>query len=125
MTIDKDSGGKYILIAALFMIILQGANLVGVAINTKDIKLESRKIEWVWKDYVPMWFLEGIQKNQDFKIEEIVATLNGDKEKIKEINKKYLEFQTTMLNDLIRARGGMVQVTKGGYMEQINIKDSK
>jgi hypothetical protein len=125
MVINKDNTGRTLLLTALFMVVLQGANLVGVALNTKDIKRADEKISFMWKDYVPMWFLEGMQKNQDFKTEEIVATLKGDKDKIKEINKKYMEFQTTMMNDLIRSRGVMTQVTRGGYVETQTVKNSK
>jgi hypothetical protein len=110
----KDNNGKYILIAALFMILLQGANLVGVAINTRDIREVTRRTDYIWKDYVPMWFMDGMVKNNDYKTEEIVATLNGDASKVKEINKKYLDFQNTILNNMIQMRGGISLITRSG-----------
>jgi hypothetical protein len=112
MTI-KDTQPKYLLITAVIMLVLQGANLVGVAINTKDIKENSDKINFVSKDYVPMWFLEGLQKNNDYKTEEIIAVIKGDEVNVKEINAKYIDFQKTMLNNMASMRGGYSQVTRG------------
>ena len=114
MTINKDNGGKYILIAAIFMIVLQGANLVGVATNSKDIKDTNQRLDYIWKNFVPMWFLEGMQKNNDYKTEEIVATLKGDDAKVKEINEKYIEFQNIMLNNMIQMREGISLITRSG-----------
>jgi hypothetical protein len=114
MEINKDNTGKYILIAALFMILLQGANLVGVAINTRDIREVTRRTDYIWKDYVPMWFMDGMIKNNDYKTEEIVSTLKGDDAKVKEINKKYIDFQTIMLNNMIQMRGGISLITRSG-----------
>ena len=112
--INKENGGKYLLITALFMVILQGSLLVGVAINSKDIKENTAKINFVAKDYVPMWFLEGLQKNNDYKTQEIIAVLRSDDAKIKEINEKYIDFQKTMLNNLANMRGSYTQNTRGG-----------
>jgi len=112
MTIDKNNS-KSLIIVALIMIILQGANLVGVAVNRKDITNNARTLEIVARDYVPMWFLEGMQKNMNYQTEEIVATINGgNKEVIKEINKKYLEFQKDMINNLVHNRCGYTMVVR-------------
>lgn len=114
MTINKDNSAKSLLITAFILIVLQGANLVGVAINRKDIQFNGersifneKRLENVMRDYAPMWFLEGLIKNMNYQTEEIVATMKGDKSRIKEINEKYLEFQKTMLNNMIQIRGGI------------------
>jgi hypothetical protein len=116
----KDSSSKGLIICALVMIILQGGNLVGVAINSSAIKNQSddmveasAKLNFVSKDYVPMWFLEGLQKNNDYKTQEIIAVLQGDDVKIKEINEKYIDFQRTMLNNLSQMRGGYNNIIRG------------
>ena len=73
-----------------------------------------RKVEFVWKDYMPSMYLEGFAKNQNYQTQEIVATIKGDKEAVKEINAKYIDFQKTMLDNMIRSRGGIVNTTRGG-----------
>ena len=108
----QESGGKYILMTALFMVLLQGANLVGIAINTKEIKEQKEKITFIGNDYVPLWFLEGLQKNNDYKTQEIIAVIKGDDVAIQEINKKYVEFQSDMLKNLSKARGGYTNIVR-------------
>ena len=70
------------------------------------------RLNFISKDYVPMWYLEGMQINMNYQTEEIIATIKGDGEKVKEINKKYLEFQKIMLNNFIQMRGGVGTVTR-------------
>ena len=115
----KDTSSRNILITALVLIILQGANLVGVAINRSDIKYNAKssrtisdKVDMMYKDYVPMWFLEGLQQNTNYQTEEIIATMNGNAAKVKEINKKYITFQKTMLNNMAQMRGGYTSITR-------------
>ena len=72
-----------------------------------------RKIEFVWKDYMPSMYLEGFAKNQNYQTQEIVATIKGDKEAVKEINAKYIDFQKTMLDNMIKARGGVTNNVRG------------
>jgi len=116
---EKNNSSKGLIIIGLIMIILQGANLVGVAVNRVDIVNNAEKLDLVYKDYVPMWFLDGMQKNNDYKTEEIIATLSGDKEQVKKINTKYIEFQNIMMNNLIKMRGGRTMVTRSG---KINVE---
>ena len=112
MAIDKNNS-KSLIIVALIMIILQGANLVGVAVNRVDIIQNAKTLDIVTRDYVPMWFLEGMQKNINYQTEEIVATINGvSKEEIAKINKKYIDFQRDMINSLARNRGGYTTVVR-------------
>jgi hypothetical protein len=70
------------------------------------------RINFISKDYVPMWYLEGIQINTNYQTQEIVATIKGDGAKVKDINEKYLEFQKIMLNNFIQMRGGITDVTR-------------
>jgi tetrahydromethanopterin S-methyltransferase subunit G len=72
-----------------------------------------RKVEFVWKDYMPSMYLEGFAKNQNYQTQEIVATIKGDKEAVKEINAKYIDFQKTMLDNMIKARGGVTNNVRG------------
>ena len=115
----KDNGSRNLLISAIVLIILQGANLVGVAVNRTDIRHNAElakesfiKVDMVYRDYVPMWFMEGLQRNTNYQTEEIIATMKGDISKVKEINNKYMEFQRTMLNNLAQMRGGYSMTTR-------------
>jgi DNA gyrase/topoisomerase IV subunit B len=116
MVAPKDNSARNLLITALFMVIIQCSTMVGLAVNGEKDRVEHQKADWVYKDYVPMWFLEGLNQNQNFMVEEIVAKLGGDKKMVHEITMKYAEFQTTMLNNFIQQRGGMTQITRGGYV---------
>lgn len=95
------------------MVLLQGANLVGVAVNRSDIVHDNKKVEVMWSEYVPMWFLEGITQNTNYQTEELIATIQGDQTKVKEINAKYIEFQKTMINNMIKMRGGTTMQSRG------------
>jgi hypothetical protein len=77
-----------------------------------QVKTSAKQIDFIGKDYIPTMFLEGFAKNQNYQTEEIVATIKGDHEKIKEINEKYIDFQKTMINSLIQMRGGISNVTR-------------
>lgn len=118
--ITKETSTRTLLITAIIMIVLQGANLIGVAVNRVDIINNAEKLQVVYKDYVPMWFMEGLQKNNDYRTEEIIATLKGDVDEIKKINQKYIDFQKTMINNLIIMRGGMTTTVRS-----INIDEGK
>ena len=83
-----------------------------------QVEINTEKLDFVERDYVPAWFLEGMIQNMNYQTEEIVASLNGDNKKVKEINTKYIEFQKTMLNNLIKYRGGMTYTTRGGTQSQ-------
>jgi hypothetical protein len=60
-----------------------------------------------------MWFLEGLQKNNDYKTQEIIAVLQGDNTKIRDINEKYIDFQKTMLNNMASMRESYTNTTRG------------
>jgi hypothetical protein len=101
------------LITALVIIFLQAVTLVGLTINTIAVKATNERVERIWSEYVPMIFLEGMTKNSNYQIEEIVATINGaDKAEIARINSKYLEFQKTMIVYLQQMRGGNTGLTR-------------
>lgn len=114
----QDNSSKSLLIAALVMIILQGANLVGVAINTRDIISQKSLLRFVSKDYVPMWFLEGLQENNDYRTQEIIASIGGDEKKLEAINKKYIAFQKIMISNMASMRGGMTNITRNGIINK-------
>lgn len=88
-------------------------NTVSYGSTKNQVDINTKVLNFVAKDYIPAWFLEGIYQNMAFQTEEIVATIKGDKEKIKEINLKYSAFQKTMLNNFIQNRGGVPNVTRG------------
>jgi hypothetical protein len=62
---------------------------------------------------MPAMYLEGFAKNQNYQTQEIVATIKGDKEAVKEINAKYIDFQKTMLDNMIKSRGGITNTVRG------------
>ena len=76
-------------------------------------KETERKVNFVWNDYMPAMYLEGFSKNQNYQTQEIVATIKGDKEAVKEINAKYIDFQKTMLDNMIKSRGGITNTVRG------------
>lgn len=87
-------------------------NTVSYGATKNQVEINTKKLDFVSRDYVPAWFLEGMFQNTTYQTEEIVATLKGENDKVKEINKKYLDFQKTMLNNLIQYRGGMTNITR-------------
>jgi len=102
------------MIAAMIAILLQSGTAIGVALNTHAIKENEKSLVFVIGDYVPLWFMEGIIQNMNFQTEEIVATISNNIDKVKEINKKYLEFQKLMLKTLSEHRGGEYPIMRSG-----------
>jgi hypothetical protein len=113
-----------VLFVSIGVVFVSAALIVGAtqiaktAAMEKQIETNTALLKMVSSDYLPMWFMEGIQKNSDYKTEEIVATLQGDKSKVRDINAKYQDFQKTMINDLIRIRGGVTNITRSIHNEQ-------
>jgi len=107
---------RNLLITAFILIVLQGSNLVGVALNRADIIHNEQRVNVMWDDYMPMWFLEGMQQNNDYRTQEIIIAitkLDPDKQKeIEQINAKYAAFQKVMLNQMIKFRGGISSTTR-------------
>jgi hypothetical protein len=79
-----------------------------------QIRINTEKLLFIDRNYVPTVFLDGFVQNQNYQTQEIVATIHGDPIKIKEINDKYLEFQKTMINQMIKFRDGISNVERGG-----------
>jgi len=94
------------------MITIFVAQLSVFGAMTANVKNDHKMLNAISRDYVPAWFLEGMYDNMTYQTEEIVATLNGNSEKIKEINDKYIDFQKNMLNNLIKMRGGITNNTR-------------
>lgn len=95
-----------------------GAMLVSFGSVKATVDEDTKKIEYIQRDYIPFWFLEGMIQNQNYQTEEIVATIKGDNEKVREINSKYVDFQKTMLNNLSKARGGFSNTTRSIKIEK-------
>ncbi len=119
-----DNSARNIIIIGITMILLQGANLVGVAINRADIRHDQEdlihitdKTNKVAADYVPMWFFEGMQQNDKYMIKELVARLGGDVKVAEETSEKYEVFKKTMMDSFINARGGVTMVTRGAKID--------
>lgn len=113
MTI-KDNSSRQILIAAILTITLQSGIVAGIAIHNYRISNVETKVEFINKNYIPTFFLEGMIENMNFQTSEIVATMNGDAKRIHEINEKYLTFQKAMLNNLIQMQRGISNSARGG-----------
>ena len=114
MTIKQvqETGGKYLLITALFMVILQGGLLVTVALNTEKDKEQERKIEYMWRDYMPVVFMEGFMKTYSYQTQALIAEIGGDPAKIKLQNEKFDELRKELLNNLQLMRGGPTSITR-------------
>ena len=94
------------------------AMLISFGSVKSTVEEDNKRIDYITKDYVPLWFMEGMIQNQNYQTEEIVATLRGESGKVKEINLKYIEFQKTMLNNLSKARGGFSNTTRSMKIEK-------
>ena len=98
--------------------ILIGSVLVAVSVVSVlsyNVKKNSEKIEFLGADYAPLWVLQDLQKNNDYMILEVAATFGADKkdtEELKEIQKKYTEFQIDVVNRIARTRGGMATIIR-------------
>ena len=109
----KEAGGKQILIAAIITILLQSGIVAGMAIHGVRIERTEERVEMINKNFIPTFFLEGLILNMNYQTEEIVATMNGDAEKIHKINEKYIQFQKTMIKNLNDMRGSITNETRG------------
>ena len=109
----KDNSSRQILIAAIITILLQSGMVAGIALHGARITNTERRIEMINKNYIPTFFLEGLIENMNYQTEEIVATMNGDAEKIHKINEKYIQFQKTMIKNLNDMRGSITSQTRG------------
>ena len=114
MADDKRYNFLIWIIGMIFTTFIAIGSVQLVSIGKMKNQLEDTIIllNFMSKDYVPLWYLEGMQKNMNYQTEEIVATINGNKAKVQEINIKYLEFQRTMLNNFIQMRGGLTNITR-------------
>lgn len=79
-----------------------------------QVKESDDKLHFIDKNYVPTIFLEGMQQNYSYQLQEIVATFTGDKEKVRSISAKYNEFQQTMIKQMISMKGGINSTVRGG-----------
>ena len=111
-----DKSSKNILITAFILIVLQGANLGGIILNRSDIAHNYEKVEIMYRDYVPLWLMQGIVENNDFKNREMiiaVTKVGSEKQKeLEQISKKYNTFQKSMLNQMAQYRGGVTIITR-------------
>ena len=121
MTPLTDKSSRNILVTAFILIVLQGANLTGIVLNRADIKHNYEKVEIMYSDYVPLWLMQGLQENNDFKNREMiiaVTKMNPEKQKeLDQISKKYLAFQKSMLNQMAQYRGGVTIITRSAITE--------
>ena len=121
MTPLTDKSSRNILVTAFILIVLQGANLTGIVLNRSDIKHNYEKVEIMYSDYVPLWLMQGLQENNDFKNREMiiaVTKMNPEKQKeLDQISKKYLAFQKSMLNQMAQYRGGVTIITRSAITE--------
>ena len=83
-----------------------------------EVKQDAKLLNFISRDYIPAWFLEGMIETMNYQTEEIIATMNGDSEKIAEINEKYTSHQKIMLNNIIKMREGMTRNTRSFIPEE-------
>ena len=122
MADDKRYNFLIWIIGMIFTTFIAIGSVQLVSIGKMKNQLEDTIIllNFMSKDYVPLWYLEGMQKNMNYQTEEIVATINGNKAKVQEINIKYLEFQRTMLNNFIQMRGGITNITRSASANNVD-----
>lgn len=115
MALPKNSeNGNYSLVTSLFMILLTVGIVSTVAINVYQDKEQERKLMYIWGDYMPTIFMEGMMKTYSLQTETIVARMGGDPEQIKKENERFDALRTELLNNLQKMRGGMTSITRGG-----------
>lgn len=102
-------GLSKILIGLMFMAVS------AVSILIWQNKKQSDDIQFLSKDYAPLWIIPEMQENYDYAIKQIAATFGATKEdeaKIDEILKKYSNFQLFVINKIASMRGGMTNITR-------------
>ncbi|MGE5457299.1 MAG: hypothetical protein ACM3RX_02990 [Methanococcaceae archaeon] len=77
-----------------------------------QVKETDEKLQFIDRNYVPTIFLEGMQQNYSYQLQEIVATFTGDENKVRIISQKYNEFQQTMIKQMIGVKGGISSTTR-------------
>lgn len=97
----KDNTQK-ILIAILALFIAQVT--LTASLGVKQIEME-RSIQRINNDYTPLFVMEAVVESNQLMIQEIIAIKEGDKEKVKETQDKYFDFQKKVLSALARKRG--------------------
>ena len=114
----KDNSAREILIAAIIIVALQSGIVTGMALHNHRISEVEGTVDRINKNFVPTFLMEGIIKNMNYQTEEIVATIKCDKEEVKKINAKYLDFQRTMLDNLAQMRGGISNITRSATIKR-------
>jgi hypothetical protein len=113
-TMDDRHKNLIKIIWALVIVILGAGAIQFVSFG--EVKAQSKsnadKIEFIDKNYIPSIFLEGMQQNYSYQLEEIVAVFTGDKEKVKDISRKYSDFQITMMRQLSQQKGSIPGTTR-------------
>ena len=92
--------------------------IIVVSINFHNQKILNGRVDKIWSDYTPLQITNDLQENQQFMVLDIVSQLNGDKEKMKEISTKYIEFQKRVLNRLSEMREGTTTTTRSYHPMQ-------
>jgi len=88
--------------------------------NTKDIdKIKSNleeitaSLKFISKDYVPYWYLQGMNDLYALNTERIIAVVAGkDKAEIQRIENEFKQTIQIMQDNFIRMRGGMDNITR-------------
>jgi len=101
-------------IKIMIVAILGAISVVSVLIVKVDQNKDS--IKFLSKDYTPLWTLQALQSNNDYMVQEIAATFGAtepDKAKIKDIQKKYADFQKWVVNNIAQQRSGISTIIRG------------
>ncbi len=123
MTI-KDTSGKQILIMAIIVITLQSGIAAAIALHNYRISNVERQVTFINKNFVPMFFLEGMTENSNYQIKELVAHIAGNDAEVDKIREKYVSFQKMMISSLIQLQGGIANVARGELpmIDTVNFK---
>jgi hypothetical protein len=77
-----------------------------------EVRRQGAILSIVSKEYIPTFFLEGLQKNYMFYTKEMIARITNNKEELDEIGNKYSQFQQDMTKQMIQMRGGVTTDTR-------------
>jgi hypothetical protein len=84
------------------MIILILTTLIGIGIYIQKANQLRNDVDDIEKNYIPIMFLDGLQKNQYFMTKDLIIQLTGaSSENIDKLTCEYREFQKFMIDQMI------------------------
>lgn len=104
-TQNSGKGLNGIVIALLSTFIIIGVAQLTLSAKTQEmVRQNTEKINKINNDYTPLFVINTIVESNNLMTQEIVGIREADKEKVKEVQKKYAELQKMVINELSNVR---------------------